>query len=110
MAAIINPEGVLTGKVIELAREIVGSNGSRLLVLKVSGTKNYEIAKGGAPITKRGFYTCAIPDDQADEAKALAVGAAVEIISTTKQITALTENGVEFQTTIEHVELLDVAA
>jgi hypothetical protein len=108
----INPEGVLTGKVIEVARQISGT--SRIVLsLKVTGTKTMT-ATGSGPkptnVDKRGIWTCFVPEDMAAEAKSLTVGQSVEILSTTTSINAITEAGVTYKMMVEEVALLETLA
>jgi hypothetical protein len=113
MAAILNPEGILVGKILAAAHTVASHGGeSAILVINVSGVKTFSPAPGSSiqkPVEKRGAFNVIVPDDLAVDVKALAVGTMVEILSTTVSINATNAAGVVYPLSMERAEMIEAA-
>jgi hypothetical protein len=109
MAAILNPEGVLIGKILVAAHSTANSTS---LLMTVSGIKTFSPAPGSSikkPVEKRGAFNVIIPEDQAAEVKLLTVGTPVEIISTSIVVNVINDAGVVYPLGMERADMIEAA-
>ncbi len=107
-AAILNPEGVLVGKILVAAH--TSTNGA--LLISVSGTKTFSPAPGSSikkHVEKKGAFNVIIPDDLAIDVKKLAVGTMVEIISTSVSMNVINDAGIAYPLSMERAEMIEAA-